>query len=53
MDKDILFFLIGVIVTLTGNIGFIIIDTAFDIAGEPVRHGVAFDVIIHFITSFL
>jgi len=37
--------------TLTGNAGFTVIVTLLDVAGEPVRQGVALDVITHVTTS--
>ena len=39
--------------TLAVKTGFTTMVTAFDVAGEPVKHGVAFDVITHVITSLL
>ena len=39
------------ILTLAGNNGLTVIVIAFDVAGDPVRHGVAFDVIDTVITS--
>jgi hypothetical protein len=37
--------------TLAVKTGFTTMVTPFDVAGEPVKHGVAFDVITHVITS--
>ena len=37
--------------TLAGRLGFTVIAIPFDIAGLPVRHGDAFDVITHVTTS--
>ena len=31
--------------TLAGKFGFTVIVTVFEVAGEPVKHGLAFDVI--------
>ena len=39
--------------TLAGNSGFTVIVIAFDVAGDPVRHGLAFDVIKTVTTSLL
>ena len=39
------------IVTLAGKFGFTIIVIVFDVAGLPVKHGVAFDVMITLIAS--
>ena len=39
------------IVTLAGKIGLTVMVMAFDVAGEPVRHGAAFAVITTVITS--
>ena len=36
---------LAAILTLAGKFGFTVIVTVFDVAGEPVKHGVAFDVI--------
>ena len=33
------------IFTEAGKLGFTVIEILFDVAGEPVKHGVAFDVI--------
>ena len=33
------------ILTLAGKLGLTVITIAFDVAGEPVKHGDAFDVI--------
>jgi len=37
--------------TLAGNTGLTVIVIAFDVAGDPVRHGVAFEVITTVIMS--
>ena len=36
---------LAAIPTLAGKFGFTVIVTVFDVAGEPVKHGLAFDVI--------
>jgi hypothetical protein len=38
------------ILTLAGRFGFTVMVIAFDVAGEPVRHGEAFEVITTVIT---
>ena len=38
------------ILTLAGKLGFTVIVIEFDVAGEPVKHGLAFDVITHVTT---
>ena len=37
--------------TLAGRFAFTVVVMPFDVAGEPVKHGVAFDVITTVITS--
>ena len=41
------------IVTLAGKFGFTVVVMLFDVAGDPVKHGVAFDVITTLTTSLL
>jgi hypothetical protein len=41
------------IVTLTGRFGFTVIVIPVDVAGDPVRQGVAFEVILTVTTSLL
>ena len=41
----VLFASLEAIVTLAGNIGLTVIVILLDVAGEPVRQGLAFDVI--------
>jgi hypothetical protein len=41
------------IVTLTGRFELTVMVIVFDVAGEPVRQGVAFDVISQVIASLL
>ena len=42
---------LAAIVTLAGKSGFTIMFKALDVAGEPVRQGVAFEVMTTLITS--
>ena len=37
--------------TLAGKIGFTVVVILFEVAGEPVKHGVAFEVITTLTTS--
>ena len=37
--------------TLAGKFGFTVVVILFDVAGDPVKHGVAFDVITTLTTS--
>lgn len=42
---------LAAMLTLTGNDGFTVIVILLDVAGEPLKQGVAFDVITQVITS--
>ena len=47
----VLFVALDTMLTLAGKFAFTVVVIAFDIAGEPVKHGVAFDVITTVTTS--
>ena len=44
---------LALMLTLAGRFGFTVMVMLFDVAGEPVKHGVALEVIITRTTSLL